>query len=170
MLSSTKDCTQIGYPWLVYRRNIRRKTVRSVSAPNVNAQCPSWLIGRERWSYDAKIVKLTVGNLLARNTNEPMVGFGGACILRESGVRRSVFVGSFSRNLASVAVKMFSHLLFKTFINITYLTKWPEALARYHLLCRLICRFKTSLTTLNSYNVLDMFLRKIVIIFSSHLS
>jgi hypothetical protein len=48
--------------------------------------------------------------MVARNANEPvvapMVGFGGSL---ESGGR--FCVGAFGSNLASVAVKMFSHLI-----------------------------------------------------------
>jgi hypothetical protein len=55
-----------------------------------------------------------VATLVARNENEamvaPMVGSGGVCVLRESGGR--FCVGAFGRNLASVAVKMFSHLIY----------------------------------------------------------
>jgi hypothetical protein len=50
-----------------------------------------------------------VAILVARNANEAMmasiVGFD------EFGVRRSVFVGAFGRNLALVAVKNISHLI-----------------------------------------------------------
>jgi hypothetical protein len=53
--------------------------------------------------------------VVARNANEAvvalMVGSGGVCVRRESGVRRSFCVGAFGRNLASVAVNMFSHLI-----------------------------------------------------------
>jgi hypothetical protein len=37
----------------------------------------------------------------------PMVVSGGVYVSRESGVRWSVFVDAFGRNLASAAVKMF---------------------------------------------------------------
>jgi hypothetical protein len=47
-----------------------------------------------------------MATLVARNTNEAMVGSGGSL---ESG---GLFcVGTFGKNLASVAVKMFSHLV-----------------------------------------------------------
>jgi hypothetical protein len=55
-----------------------------------------------------------VATLVARNANETVVAsaFGGSL---ESGCR--FCVGAFGRNLASVAVKMFSHLIYfiKTF-------------------------------------------------------
>jgi hypothetical protein len=53
------------------------------------------------------------GGVVARNANEtmvvPMVGSGGVCVWGslESGGR--FCVGAFVKNLASVAVKMFSH-------------------------------------------------------------
>jgi hypothetical protein len=51
-----------------------------------------------------------VATLVPRNANEatvaPMVGYGGSL---ESGGR--FFVGAFGRNLASVTVKMCSHLI-----------------------------------------------------------
>jgi hypothetical protein len=59
-----------------------------------------------------------VATLVARNANEAMVEFmvgsGGVCVWRESGVRGRFCVGEFGRNLASVAVKMFSHLIYFT--------------------------------------------------------
>jgi hypothetical protein len=57
-----------------------------------------------------------MATLVARNANEamvtPVVGSGGVCVWRESGVRRSVLCGAFGWNLASVAVKMFSRLIY----------------------------------------------------------
>jgi hypothetical protein len=50
---------------------------------------------------------LTVVTLVARNANEAVVGSGGS---PKSGCR--FYVGAFGRNLASVAVKMFSHLIY----------------------------------------------------------
>jgi hypothetical protein len=49
----------------------------------------------------------------------PMVWSGGVCVWWKSGVSRSVFVGAFGRNLASVAMKMFSHFTYvkKNVIN-----------------------------------------------------
>jgi hypothetical protein len=47
-----------------------------------------------------------------------MVGSGGVCFWRESGVKRSVCVDAFGRNLDSVAVKKFLHLIY--FINRFY--------------------------------------------------
>jgi hypothetical protein len=56
---------------------------------------------------------VTVATVVARNASEsvvvPMVGTGGVCVWRESGWFR---VGAFGKNLASVAVKMFSHLIY----------------------------------------------------------
>jgi hypothetical protein len=59
-----------------------------------------------------------VATLGARNANEavvnPTVGSGAVCIWREPGVWKSggrFCVGAFGRNLASVAVKMFPHLI-----------------------------------------------------------
>jgi hypothetical protein len=52
-----------------------------------------------------------VGDCGNRNADEttlaPVVGFGGVCFWRECGVSRSVLC--WLRNLASVAMKMFSH-------------------------------------------------------------
>jgi hypothetical protein len=48
--------------------------------------------------------------MVARSENEAMVVCGGVCVWRESGVR--VCVGAFGRSLASVAVKIFSHLIY----------------------------------------------------------
>jgi hypothetical protein len=57
---------------------------------------------------------LTVATLIARNANEamvaPMVGSDGVCFWLESGGR--FCVGAFGRNLASVAMKMFAHLIY----------------------------------------------------------
>jgi hypothetical protein len=59
---------------------------------------------------------LTVESLVARNANEamvaPMVQSGGVYFCRESGVRRSVCVDAFSTDLASVAMKVSSHLTY----------------------------------------------------------
>jgi hypothetical protein len=55
-----------------------------------------------------------VTTLLARNENEAMVGSGGVCVWWESVVwsQAVVFcVGVFGRNLASVTMNMFSHLM-----------------------------------------------------------
>jgi hypothetical protein len=56
--------------------------------------------------------------VVARNLNEAMEGCtlssGEVCFWRESGVRRTVLVGAFGRNVAPVAVKMFSHLIYIT--------------------------------------------------------
>jgi hypothetical protein len=74
-----------------------------------------------RRSFDAeKIGILTVATLVARNTKRLWWGlaesaFGGSL---ESGGR--FYVVAFGRNLASVAVKMFSHLIY--FIKKLY--KW----------------------------------------------
>jgi hypothetical protein len=45
----------------------------------------------------------------------PMVGYGGVCVRRESGVRQSLCVSAFGRKLASVDMKIFFtfHLLYK---------------------------------------------------------
>jgi hypothetical protein len=66
-----------------------------------------------------------VATLVARNANEALVGsaFGGGL---ESGGR--FCVGAFGRNLASVAVKMFSYLVhfenkFKTFCSFNAIYK-----------------------------------------------
>jgi hypothetical protein len=52
-----------------------------------------------------------VVTLAARNVKKPvvapMLGSGGVCVWRESGVRRSVSCSAFVRNPALVAVKMF---------------------------------------------------------------
>jgi hypothetical protein len=54
-----------------------------------------------------------VATPVARNENEdmaaPMVGSGGVCVWRESGGR--FWVSAFGRNLALIAVEMFSHLI-----------------------------------------------------------
>jgi hypothetical protein len=43
----------------------------------------------------------------------PMMGSGGVCVWQESGVRLCRFcVGAFGRNQASVAVKIFLHLIY----------------------------------------------------------
>jgi hypothetical protein len=52
-----------------------------------------------------------IATLAARNLNEN-VGSDGVCVRRESGVRWSVCVGIFSRNLAPVAVVMFLHSVY----------------------------------------------------------
>jgi hypothetical protein len=56
-----------------------------------------------------------VATLVARNENAamvaPMMGSGGVCVRRESGISRFCF-GAFGRNLASVAVKIFFTLFY----------------------------------------------------------
>jgi hypothetical protein len=52
---------------------------------------------------------MAMATVVVRNANEAMVGFGGSL---QSGGR--FCVGAFGRNLASVAVKMFSHLIYFT--------------------------------------------------------
>jgi hypothetical protein len=41
-----------------------------------------------------------------------MAGYGTVCIWQESGLRQSVLCWCDGRNLASVAMKMFSHLIY----------------------------------------------------------
>jgi hypothetical protein len=48
----------------------------------------------------------------ARNANEAMVGSGGVCVWRESGVRRWFCVDAFGRNMASVVMTTFSYLIY----------------------------------------------------------
>jgi hypothetical protein len=48
----------------------------------------------------------------------PMVEFVGDCLWRESGVGGRFCVGTFCRNVTSIAVKMFPHLIY--FINRFY--------------------------------------------------
>jgi hypothetical protein len=93
----------------------------SVSTPNIIADA------RHAWLYECAVMrkkfKLSSDGreLVARNSNEAMValivGSGRVCVWQESesGVRRSVLC--WCRDLASVAVKMFSHLIYymKTF-------------------------------------------------------
>jgi hypothetical protein len=59
---------------------------------------------------------LTVATLVARNSNEAMVGSGVVCVCLESD--RRFCEGAFGMNLVSVAVNMFSHLIY--FIKIFY--------------------------------------------------
>jgi len=58
--------------------------------------------------HHAYMEVLTVVNVVARNADD----FGGVYIWWESGVRWSVCVGIFSRNLAPVAVVMFLHSVY----------------------------------------------------------
>jgi hypothetical protein len=57
-----------------------------------------------------------VATLVTRNVNKAMValmvGCNRLCIWKESGVRQSVLCSKFDRNLVSVTMKMFSHLIY----------------------------------------------------------
>jgi len=78
---------------------------------------------------------LTVATMEARNANEaivaPMVECGGIGVWRESGALESggrFCVGAFDSNLASDAVKMFSHLIYftQTLINCVLATQFEK--------------------------------------------
>jgi hypothetical protein len=51
-----------------------------------------------------------VSTVVARNANEAVVESGGVCVSQESG--GLFYVDAFGKNLASVAVKIFSHLVY----------------------------------------------------------
>jgi hypothetical protein len=59
-----------------------------------------------------KLEVLTAVNLIGRNANKAMVESGGVCVWREFDSDGWLCVGTFGRNLASVAVKTFSSLAY----------------------------------------------------------
>jgi hypothetical protein len=84
-----------------------------------------------------------VTTLVARNTNEavvaPIMGSGGVCVWRESGIRRSVCVAAFGRKFASIVVKVFSHLIYSqyNFINVVLSTRFTKIMLQHFVACEI---------------------------------